>query len=470
MRGFAFLLFLGLAGGIWAQANPALSDSAQYLSASEFFQRVLEHHPLSLKADLQPFRGDAVVREARGGFDPKAMLDLAQKYDDGTQYYRQVNGGFSIPTWFGVELKTAYEQNQGVYLNPENTTSGRGLWLAGVSLPLGKGLFIDERRAALRQAQLSREVSLAERRQMRNELLFNAGKAYWDWYKAYETLSIYQAATDLAIERFRAVQQSALLGDRPFVDTLEAGIQVQLRRLSLQQAQLDWENAGVLLSLWLWEEGLIPLELTPSLRPAPAEPATFLQLSNVFSLDTALRDHPRLNQLQLEWDRQQIERRLKAEQLKPRLDLQYNAINTPIQGDPWADYSINNYKFGLQFSMPLFLRKERGALELARIKLDEISLELNWLESRLSAQAETARNTWSVSTDMLALYSNTVRDLEELLDAERRLFSGGESSLFMINSREISFISAQVRQVELLVENHKASLAFWYALGSLGEE
>jgi orotate phosphoribosyltransferase len=62
----------------------------------------------------------------------------------------------------------------------------------------------------------------------------------------------------------------------------------------------------------------------------------------------------------------------------------------------------------------------------------------------------------------------SIRDLGSLLDGERQLFSGGESSLFMINARESSFISARVQLVELLVENQKANLSARYILGILG--
>ena len=431
---------------------------------------VQSDHPVARQAELQLGMGESSVLAARGGFDPKGVLDISQKYDDGTQYYSLAKGGLKIPTWFGVELQTMYEQNQGTYLNPENLTTGRGLWLAGVSVPIGKGLFIDERRAMLRQAQIYQQSTLAERQLILNDLLLDAGKAYWDWFKAYNALLVYQDALDLAVVRFEAVKQAAFLGDRPFIDTLEAGIQVQTRQMNLGRAELDFINQSGLVSVYLWEDGLVPLEMAQNTRPLFFDSVANQGVDPLLLMqrDSLLNQHPAIQQGRFKLDRLDIDRRLKAEQLKPQLDLNYNAINTPIAGDPWADYSINNYKWGLNFSMPIFLRKERGALQFTRFKIEEAQYDLSNKTAMLAYKAQAYLNVWDTSRDLFVLYSRTVRDLGSLLDGERQLFSGGESSLFMINAREISFISARVQLVELLVENQKANLSARYILGILG--
>ncbi|MDZ7846574.1 MAG: TolC family protein [Owenweeksia sp.] len=148
------------------------------------------------------------------------------------------DGGFKVPTWLGLELNGGYEQNQGVLLNPEHSTPGNGLWYAGLSLALGQGLFIDERRAGLQQAQIYSQATETQRQQMLNTLLYKAGVAYWAWFESYNQLRVYQEALELTKTRLAAVRQGALLGDRAAIDTLEAGIQFQNRMLALEQAQL----------------------------------------------------------------------------------------------------------------------------------------------------------------------------------------------------------------------------------------
>jgi outer membrane protein TolC len=470
------ILLLGVLAGLWltrtAKAQTAVAPpDTSILDFETYMARVLSDHPLSLAADLQPEMGTAALRSARGAFDPKAIADYNTKDDNDLEYYNRFSGGLKIPTWFGLELMAGYDRNQGAFLNPENNTSTSGLWLAGASLTLGQGLFLDERRAALRQAQLFQEATLAERLLQLNDLLYEAGSAYWDWFKAYHALGVYDSAVFLAEQRYDAVRMAAFLGDRPNIDTLEAGIQVQLRRISLEQARLDLANASALLGVYLWEDGFVPLEPGPGTIPPALRALGSLPVQDVLyaALDSLINQHPLLVQTRIKLSQLDIERRWKAEQLKPQVDLKYYAINTPVSGeDPWTDYSTENYQFGVAFSMPLFLRKERGALRLTKLKMEQTELELNAKQAALAFKAQAMLNTWSTTAGLSEQFEQTVRDLGGLLNGERRLFEGGESSLFLINAREMAYVNAQVQFIDLVVRNRKAGLAARYAFGGLG--
>ena len=58
-----------------------------------------------------------------------------------------------------------------------------------------------------------------------------------------------------------------------------------------------------------------------------------------------------------------------------------------------------------------------------------------------------------------------VKDYEGLLNGERSMFNAGESSLFLINSREVNYINAQLKLVELLAKRKVTILALNYSLG-----
>jgi hypothetical protein len=55
---------------------------------------------------------------ARGGFDPKIEVDFSKKQFKDTEYYSIPNSSFKIPTWYGIEIKAGFDNNEGVYLNP----------------------------------------------------------------------------------------------------------------------------------------------------------------------------------------------------------------------------------------------------------------------------------------------------------------------------------------------------------------
>ncbi|UII25443.1 TolC family protein [Fulvivirga maritima] len=400
-------------------------DSAT-LTLEDFLDIVRTNHPVAIQANLQPEKGEATVRQARGGFDPKAAAKVSEKYFKDYTYYSKNDVGLKVPTWFGIEAKAGYEENKGTYLNPENSTSGAGLWYAGVSVPVGKGLFIDKRRAELRQAQVYQQSSEAERRSMLNDLQYEAGKAYWEWFKSYHSLKVYVEGLQLATERFLAVKQSVKYGDKPAIDTLEASIQVQNRQLSLQQARLDYLNSTALLSIYLWAEGVVPLELDEYTVPSDLSEISALDVNLEYRdrISEMVNAHPKLQLYEYKIADLDIQQRLKRENLKPELNLNYNALNEAMGSDPTAGYSMNNYKWGLEFSFPIFLRKERGALQLADLKIREAQLSFTQQNAQLIYKANTALNAWDNTFDQANTYEQTVENYNQLLTGERKKIPG----------------------------------------------
>lgn len=447
----------------------AQTEIANLLTFDVFMDRVKIHHPLAMQADLRLSKGDASLRKARGSFDPKVFSDVSQKYFLDKQYYSVINSGLKIPTWYGIEVKSGYTENDGVFLNPQNSTPGAGLWYAGISVPLGQGLFIDERRAALKKAKIYQESTKAERDLLYNELLYDAGKAYWSWFESYNTIKVYQNALEVGQQRFEAVKQGALLGDKPAIDTVEASIQVQTRMLKLQEANLNYKNATAMLSVYLWVDGIVPLEVDEITRPINSEDLGTVTAKQELkdALDSLTNRHPLLQQYQYKVDQLKVDKKWKQEQIKPQLNLKYNAINQPVGNDAFANYNVNNYTWGVEFSMPVFLRKERGALELAKLKISDAELELVAKQAAFNYKAIAALNNVETTQQQITLYARTVNDYLKLLNGERKMFEAGESSLFMVNSRESGFINTQLKYIQLLTKNHKASLELNYAIGLL---
>lgn len=447
-------------------------DAGAVIGYTQFMEQVRRHHPVAYQADLQPLMGRATIQAARGGFDPKLYTEVGQKQFNGTEYYSIIDAGVKAPTWFGIELNAGYAQNRGAYLNPELNTPGAGLWTAGISLPVGQGLLIDKRRAELRKAQIYGQMTEADRQLMLNDLMLEAGQAYWQWARAYEVLRVYTDAAENAQQRLDIVRRLAELGDRPFVDTLEASIFLQTIGLERQQAELDLDNARLLLGIYLWEDGTTALQPAADAVPEDMAAVGVLAVDQrmVQLLDTLALSHPELQLARFKIDQLNIERRFRADLLKPLLNLKYNAINEPVNLNPVADFTLRNYTWGLDFSFPLLLRKERGQLKLAKLELQEARFGLTGKTALLDFKARAAINSWATTLEQSELFGRTVRDYRSLLDAEQRMFGAGESSIFMVNARQTAYISAQVKYLELLAKNREAALKARHALGELGSE
>ena len=161
---------------------------------------------------------------------------------------------------------------------------------------------------------------------------------------------------------------------------------------------------------------------------------------------------------------------MKLEQLKPQLDLKYNALNKVVGDNPFANLSPNNFTWGLQFNMPIPLRKERGALRLTNLYLQEADLQVANQQASIMYKFNASANDWTTTRDQAVVYQRTVQDYAGLLEGERQKFNAGESSLFMVNAREVGYIETQLNYITILAKNRKAALATIYSLGLLADD
>ncbi len=428
------------------------------LSYEDFIDIVKKHHPVSMQANLQVDKGEAYQMKAKGAFDPKLGGGLQQKYYDGKQYYHLLNAGLKIPTWFGITGSAGYDQTEGDFLNPQMYLPKQGLWHAGITVPIGKGLVIDQRRAELKQAEIFLNSTQMERKIILNTLILDASIAYWDWFKAYNKKLVYEEAVQNSETRLKGVLQSAKFGDKPELDTLKATIQLQNIKIKLQEASLDYLNKKVQLEVFLWQDGYVPLEVDDSTQAIALDD---ISVSPVVINETAFLDslgnfHPKLIINANKIKQQEIEQKLMREQLKPELNVKYNFINEPQGADIFNNYSINNYTWGVELNFPIFLRKERANMKLAQIKTKELEADMAIKTAEISYKIKSAFNQWRNSVNQIDLYSQTVDNYKDLLDAEQSLFNIGEGSLFLVNSRERSYIDAQIKLIDYYAINKKA--------------
>ena len=443
------ILIICLLAVFWgkAQQNPR-----QILNFREYLGLVKAFHPVAKQAQLTLDIGQAELLRSRGAFDPKIEVDYDRKKFQGTEYWDRLNTTFKVPTWYGIELKGNFEQNSGDFLNPDEFLPADGLFSAGVTLSLGDGLWINERMATLRQAKYYREQTLAERDLLVNEILFRAAVAYFNWLKAYNEQEIYNDFLENARDRFEGIRQSAMAGDIAAIDTVEAKIAVENRVLGLEQASLKFAKKSLELANYLWLDNNIPVELQPNVIPDSSpggEIDITLDLLGRPTDSVVLAEHPKLMALGYKIDGLEVDKRLKVNQLLPRIDLEYNFLTETPQ--LLNSFDTQQYKAGINFELPLFLRKERGALNLAKYKLQNAEFEYDNAALELRNKISAVYRELESFEDQTVMIGNIVTDYQTLLAGEERKFSFGESSLFLINTRESRLIDAELKQNE--VEN-----------------
>ncbi|WKN45425.1 TolC family protein [Tunicatimonas pelagia] len=475
---FCLIIFWGIALATLAQSDTTVQVRST-LSLEDFFQTVLVNHPVARQAYLLQPLAQQELRLARGSFDPTLSSNFSTKEYGGSPYYEIWNTQLDIPMWFPADLSIGYEQNRGQFINNEESNTEDGLISAGVSMPIGRGLFIDERRAAVRIAQQMQEMAEADQVNAINQVLLDAGEAYWDWYYAHQAYEVTNEVAQLAEVRLRGVVQQVKKGDAAPFDSLTAYINYQEREVQRDQARLADENARLTASVFVWQhqqDGFIPQDIRESTQPIRPDSLFMLSLNQLAELQQQARtQHPDLIVLAGENQQLRITERLNKEYLKPTVDLTYNFLAQSVWGNAPSLLSNgrfsepawwrNNYTAEIAFAFPLFLRQERAALAQTRLQLKQNTFEQGWVQRTIENEVTMAYNTLFNLRGVIGRQQKMVANYEQLLAGEQRRFRFGESSLFLINTRETELLDARIELLDLQTQYEKARLNLQYAAG-----
>jgi outer membrane protein TolC len=441
------------------------------LTLDNVFDIVRKYHPVAKQATLIVDSAKATRLAAKGAFDPSFYISNQQKTFDGKNYYFYTNPELKIPTWYGIDLKAGLEDNGGDRLTTE-ATRGRSSYV-GMTVPLLKNLVTDKRRTTLEQARIVVKQSEAVRRNELNNLLYDAATVYWNWVGEYQVYNVILNVVRVNEARLQLVRRSFFGGDRAAIDTVEALTQLQNFKFMALEAQYRWQAAGLELSNFLWLENEQPFQLVANVIPDTAWDVLNVNQYPVPSLEDALAtakdNHPKIETLNQKLQVLEAERKLKFQSLLPSLNFNYNFLNKGYE--PWKGVGRNvfenNYKYGIEFGLPLFLRQGRGEYKGAKIKLqatdlqrDQATLEIENKVRDYFNQVVTLRKQVKIFEDA---YDNYVR----LLRAEERKFSIGESSLFILNSRENKVLETKQKLLELKTKFFKSLIAVEWAAGNL---
>ncbi|WP_207423108.1 TolC family protein [Desertivirga brevis] len=446
MREIALIVLISLFG-------KCLHGQEQKLTMTEYLGLIKEYHPIALQAGLNSDRAFLQRRQALGGFDPKIEVNGGQKTYDGKEYYNYVIPEVKVPLWYGIDLKANHTQYKGNYVNPENKVPEDGLSYFGVSVPLGRGLFLDERRAALRQAAVFGKQARAEQQQMLNNLFISAAQVYTEWMNAWLNRRVYADAVELAKVRLEGTRTLFRNGDKPAIDTIEATVLLQSREQRLAEYTLALTNKRNELASYLWLENLSPVDPQKlSVYPDTAliyerAPEDLLNRD----LNQVLQSSLDVQLSRLKIDQLDIERRLKLEEVKPDLNLNIGVLNkgfNPVRNfDP--DYFVNNQKLGFTVAFPLTFTKQRAAYSLSRLKIREAEYSLSDKQNAVTVKWSNYLNEYSVLNSLLASNAEIQKSNRQLLQGEEIKFRFGDSSIFMINSREQKVLETQEKLYDL---------------------
>lgn len=446
---------------------------------SNFIEWVASNHPLAKQANLLPNMGAAQIKIAKGSFDPTLEFNYNQKTTKGINSYQYIEPEIKIPTQIGLEFKAGMDQSSGTSVNPEigkfDPSTGKTsdvnyqLMYAGFQLPVLRGLLTDQRRIELKQAKVLLELNKAEQTKIIYKLFVSAAKDYWLWQAAYQKYKYIQSGYELAQVRLNFIRSRIKEGEEKPIDSVEAFIELKKREVQLTEANLELSNARTQLSGYLWDANSNPVLLLSSSIPSslgsqiqPVNQDTLTRLLNY-----AQMAHPEIQQVVFKLNQLELDNKLAYEYLKPQLNIAYHPFQTYTNGnaDEIQGLFAKNYKLGLNFKSSLFLRKERGKIQLTTLKIKETQLALQQGKRDQANRVMIAYNELE-NLEKLRLLQQALVDNSALLrNAEILRFEAGESSLFMVNQRERTLIEAQSKLAELVAKYAFAKHNLYFSAG-----
>ena len=437
------------------------------LNYSNFIKNVLANNPIAQSADniskIAKFQYNAM----RGNYDPQLNGSHDNKSFNGDNYYSILNAEIKQPIFTSQSIKLGYDYGIGKNINPELQTSVNGLPYLGMEASLLQGLMFDKRRADVLKAKHYVSYANSDRDVQLNQLLFESSLSYFDWIYFVKQRSINSYFLSLAQQRYRGVEQLVIQGERPSVDTIEASLFIQSRMLEIQQSDIEIQKQTNQIASFYWENSN-PSQLNTQFFSEDSLESYYemakLKISQYLYVDSV--SNPTIRKYTYYQEILDVDKRLKKEMIKPKLNVNYNLLSTNnSQFNPI--FSTNNYKWGVNFSFPLFMRNSVNEFRVSNLISYNNKLELLNKDNELKFKIEVIQKTISLLSEQILNAEKTVSYSQLLVDAEKQKFNIGESSLFLINSRESKWLEASLKLAEYKLKFIKSMLQIIYLKGNM---
>ncbi|MDZ4758272.1 MAG: TolC family protein [Bacteroidota bacterium] len=446
-------------------------DTLNVLNSEQVLEIVRRFHPVVKQSDILISKSRADLLIARNPFDPIASHQALQKTFDGLNYYNFRSTEIKIPLWYGVEINAGIENLQGGRFDPSET-NGLTNYM-GVKIPLLKNLLMDKRRASLQQAKLYNGMAKVEQQAIVNNLLMDAIDAYWQWVKMYQMYIIISENVANNQKRFDLVKKAFRNGERAAIDTLEALTQLEGFMYQQNNTKVAFQNAALQLSAYLWTKDneiyILPESVIPQ-KDWDNEPSMLnynIILTDLLTL--AEKSHPDLRMYDYKLGTLAIEKKLNFQELLPTLDVKYNQLGKGYQYNTNVLFPLldNNFQYGLKIEMPLRLSLGRGAYQKTKLKIKETTLSQIQKWTAIKLKIQSFYNEYENLKKQIILQNNIYNNTLQLVRVEESRFFNGESSLFLINSRENKVLEVYEKLIETKTKYFKTMYALQWSSGLL---
>ena len=411
---------------LWLVVVPAMG---QTMAWSEFVATAVERAQDVRVAEAKVAEARAKRMSAFAAFEPRVNLSSEGKDYGNDLQYRLDRAEARVGLPGGIDLVGGAAQGTGAFINPERKTPTEGLVKLGLSAPVGGALVFSDRQYEWGASTRNLEIAEAKLDRTERTAILNAVKVYTFWQAQSEVQGAVDEALAVAAERLRVVREAFRLGERSEMDTLEAYLSwVDRRADAAMQANLTAgaiadveqllrgaDTTGVVLT------GMRPQSLPVVLGTSRLEVGSIPELEMV---NSALR-------------RERLATTTAWAQWLPAPYVDYRMLQWG--GSAWNPESVQ-WKVGL--TVPLLNQKARAELAGAQARLRAAQANATATQNQFDiVRVQLAQQVQALDSELKALTASETASYA-LLQQERRRFALGESTMFILASRETKYLEA----------------------------
>ncbi|MEY4460112.1 MAG: hypothetical protein RL429_101 [Bacteroidota bacterium] len=419
--------------GLWIALAPAALG--QVVPWNEFIGTVRDRSVDVRVAQAKVREAQAKRMAAFAAFEPRIDLSSEGKDYGNDLQYRLDRAEARVGLPGGIDLVGGASQATGAFINPERKTPIEGLANFGISAPLGGALIFSDRQYAWGAASRDLELEEAKLDRILRKVTLDAVKAYTFWQAQSEVQSAVDDALAVAAERLRLVREAYRLGERSEMDTLEAYLSwVDRQADAAKQQNLSAAAVADVERLLRGAE-----DISVNARGArPEERPVILGFNTQLSTaDPGALNVPELAMAGAALRRERLATTTAWAQWLPAPYVDYRMIQWG--GSAWNPEAVQ-WKVGL--AVPLFNQKARADLAGAQARLRAAQANATSTQNAVEVlRAQLELQVQALDSELKALTASETAAYA-LLQQERRRFALGESTMFILATRESKYLES----------------------------
>ncbi len=419
--------------GLWIALAPAALG--QVVPWNEFIGTVRDRSVDVRVAQAKVREAQAKRMAAFAAFEPRIDLSSEGKDYGNDLQYRLDRAEARVGLPGGIDLVGGASQATGAFINPERKTPIEGLANFGISAPLGGALIFSDRQYAWGAASRDLELEEAKLDRILRKVTLDAVKAYTFWQAQSEVQSAVDDALAVAAERLRLVREAYRLGERSEMDTLEAYLSwVDRQADAAKQQNLSAAAVADVERLLRGAE-----DISVNARGArPEERPVILGFNTQLSTaDPGALNVPELAMASAALRRERLATTTAWAQWLPAPYVDYRMIQWG--GSAWNPEAVQ-WKVGL--AVPLFNQKARADLASAQARLRAAQANATSTQNAVEVlRAQLELQVQALDSELKALTASETAAYA-LLQQERRRFALGESTMFILATRESKYLES----------------------------